>query len=67
MNCHALNGTGGTVGPALDTIGRDLSAEQIRTYVRDPKSVDPESMMPPQTGLSDRELEEVAKFLSDRK
>jgi nitric oxide reductase subunit C len=67
MNCHALNGTGGTVGPALDTIGRDLSAEQIRTYVRDPKSVDPEAMMPPQTGLSDRELEEVAKFLSDRK
>lgn len=67
MNCHALDGTGGTVGPALDTIGRELSAEQIRAYVRDPKSVDPESMMPPQTRLSDRELEEVAKFLSDRK
>jgi len=67
MNCHALDGTGGTVGLALDTIGRELSAEQIRAYVRDPKSVDPESMMPPQTRLSDRELEEVAKFLSDRK
>ncbi|NNF84034.1 MAG: c-type cytochrome, partial [Deltaproteobacteria bacterium] len=67
MNCHALNGIGGTLGPALDTIGRELSAEQIRTYVRDPKSVDSESMMPPQTGLSDRELEEVAKFLSERK
>jgi nitric oxide reductase subunit C len=67
MNCHALDGTGGTFGPALDTIGRKLSAEQIRTYVRDPKSVDPESMMPPQTRLSDRELEEVAKFLSNRK
>jgi len=67
MNCHALGRTGGTFGPALDTIGRELSAEQIRAYVRNPKSVDPNSRMPAQTGLSDRELEEVAKFLAERK
>ena len=67
MNCHALNGTGGTFGPALDTVGRRLSMEQIEHYVRDPKSVNPKSQMPPQKGLSGRELEEVAKFLSTRK
>jgi len=67
MNCHALNGTGGTFGPALDTVGRRLSTEQIEHYVRDPKSVNPKSQMPPQKGLSGRELEEVAKFLSTRK
>ncbi|MGA6992941.1 MAG: c-type cytochrome [Candidatus Deferrimicrobiaceae bacterium] len=67
MNCHSLHGTGGTFGPALDTIGKNLTAEKIRAYVRDPKSVDPEAMMPAQTGLSDRELEEVAKFLSSLK
>ena len=67
MNCHSLKGTGGTFGPALDTIGQDLSAEEIRRYVRDPKSVDPQSRMPAQTGLSDRELDEVAKFLSTLK
>jgi nitric oxide reductase subunit C len=67
MNCHALNGTGGTFGPALDTVGQDLTAEEIRAYVRNPKSVDPSSKMPAQTGLSDRELEEVAKFLSTLK
>ena len=67
MNCHALGGTGGTFGPALDTIGRKLSAEQIERKIRDPKSVDPKSMMPAQAGLSDRELEEVSKFLSNLK
>ena len=29
MNCHSLQGTGGTFGPALDKIGAALSAEQI--------------------------------------
>jgi nitric oxide reductase subunit C len=67
MNCHSLQGTGGTFGPALDTIGRKLSVEQIVRQIRDPKSVDPKSMMPAQTGLSDREVEEVAKFLSNLK
>jgi nitric oxide reductase subunit C len=67
MNCHSLHGSGGTFGPALDTIGRSLSAEEIKRQIRDPKSVDPKSMMPAQTGLSDRELEEVAKFLSNLK
>ena len=67
MNCHSLHGTGGTFGPALDTIGRTLSLEQIEHYVQDPKSVNPKAMMPPQKGLSPRELEEVAKFLSSLK
>src|SRR5512145_1325111 len=67
MNCHALHGTGGTFGPALDTVGRTLSIEQIEHYVRDPKGVNPKAMMPPQKELSDRELEEVAKFLSSLK
>jgi len=67
MNCHALHGTGGTFGPALDTIGRNLSKEQIEHYVRNPESVNPKAMMPPQKELSDRELEEVAKFLSSLK
>ncbi|MDA8122738.1 MAG: c-type cytochrome [Deltaproteobacteria bacterium] len=67
MNCHSLHGTGGTFGPALDTVGRRLSVERIEHYVRDPKGVDPGAMMPPQKELTDRELEEVAKFLSSLK
>ena len=67
MNCHALHGSGGTFGPALDHVGRRKTLEEIEHYVRDPKSVDPKAQMPPQKELSDRELEEVAKFLSSLK
>ena len=49
MNCHSLHGTGGTFGPALDTIGRTLSKEQIEHYIRNPKAVNPKALMPPQT------------------
>ena len=43
MNCHALHGTGGTFGPALDTIGRKLSREQIEHYIKNPKAVNPKA------------------------
>jgi nitric oxide reductase subunit C len=67
MNCHSLHGTGGTFGPALDTIGKTLNIEQIEQYVKNPKAVNPKAMMPPQTTLSDKELEEVASFLANLK
>jgi nitric oxide reductase subunit C len=67
MNCHSLNGVGGSFGPAMDTIGRKLTVEQIEHYIHDPKSVNPAAKMPPQTGLSDLEREEVAKFLGNLK
>ena len=67
MNCHSLHGKGGTFGPALDHVGRGKTMEQIEHYIRDPKSINPTAKMPPQKELSDRELEEVAKFLSSLK
>ena len=67
MNCHSLHGTGGTFGPALDTIGRTLNKEQIEHYIRNPKAVNPKAVMPPQTTLSDKEFEEVAGFLAHLK
>jgi nitric oxide reductase subunit C len=68
MNCHALHGTGGTFGPALDTAGRGKTIEQIEHYIRNPKEVNPKAKMPPQKGnLTDREVEEVARFLSTLK
>ena len=67
MNCHSLHGTGGTFGPALDTIGRKLSKEQVEHYVRNPKAANPKALMPAQKDLSDKELEEVAGFLANLK
>jgi len=68
MNCHSLNGTGGTFGPALDKVGAGMSAEEIEKYVRNPKGVNPGSKMPSQKdNLSERELDEVARFLATLK
>jgi nitric oxide reductase subunit C len=67
MNCHSLHGTGGSFGPALDTIGRKLDREAIGHYIRDPKAVNPKALMPAQTTLSEKELEEVAGFLANLK
>lgn len=67
MNCHALRGKGGTFGPALDQVGGRKTKEEIARYIRDPRSVDPKAKMPPQKELSDRELDEVSKFLSSLK
>jgi nitric oxide reductase subunit C len=67
MNCHSLYGTGGTFGPALDTIGRKLSMEQVEHYIKNPKATNPKALMPAQKELSDKELEEVAGFLANLK
>ena len=67
MNCHSLHGTGGSFGPALDSIGRKLDREAIEHYIRDPKAVNPKALMPAQTTLSEKELEEVAGFLANLK
>ena len=67
MNCHTLHGVGGTFGPVLDTIGHKLTPEQIEQYIHNPKSVNSNAKMPPQNELSDRERDEVAKFLGNLK
>ena len=67
MNCHSLHGEGGSFGPALDHVGRNLTIEQIEHYVKDPKSMNPNALMPPQKDLSEKELESVASFLAGLK
>ena len=68
MNCHSLRGTGGTFGPALDKVGARKTAEEIEKYVQNPKGGNPKAMMPSQKdNLSDRELDEVARFLATLK
>jgi nitric oxide reductase subunit C len=67
MNCHSLHGVGGTFGPELDTIGNKLTSDQIKQYIHNPTSMNPNAKMPPQTGLSDRERDEVANFLGNLK
>ena len=67
MNCHSLQGKGGSVGPALDKVGKRLKQAEIRRYIRDPKAVNAKAIMPAQKDLSNKELDEVARFLANLK
>lgn len=67
MNCHSLQGKGGSVGPALDQVGKRLKQAEIRRYIRDPKTVNAKAIMPAQKDLSNKELDEVARFLAKLK
>ena len=62
--CHAVNGIGGTSGPDLTNVG--ASGKDVAWHVKhlkDPRSTNPRSAMPPFGHLSDADLKELAAYL----
>jgi ubiquinol-cytochrome c reductase cytochrome b subunit len=62
--CHKVNGQGGSVGPELS--GSTLSGKDRKwlvDQVTDPKSHDPNSIMPPFTGLGKEQLGNLVSYL----
>lgn len=64
--CHALQGQGTNVGPALDGIGSRRDANFIRAWLRDPMKIKPDSKMP-KLPLTEEEIVELTAFLSQLK
>jgi len=64
--CHAVGGQGGTVGPALDGVGSRRDAAYLTRWLQDPQAVKPGTTMP-KLPLSDGEIGELVRFLSDLK
>jgi len=64
--CHALDGAGGTVGPALDGVGSRFDAAYLERRIRDPLSVKADSKMP-KLPLTDAQITEVVAFLTSQK
>lgn len=64
--CHSLNGQGGSVGPALDGVGKKFDADYIAKWLKDPLSVKPDSKMP-KLPLSEGDVKELTAFLSQLK
>lgn len=63
--CHSRAGESGPmahVGGSLDGLASKRDAAWIDGYLRDPKSVIPNSQMP-KTGLTDEELADLIAFL----
>jgi mono/diheme cytochrome c family protein len=62
--CHYLTGIWGHDGVALDFAGVKYDAATLRRYIRNPKSVDEHSLMPPQDNISEAGIDAIANFLA---
>lgn len=62
IGCHALGGKGGTVGPALDAVGKRREAKWIVQHFTDPQSVSPGSVMP-KYNFTEQETRALTAFL----
>ncbi len=62
VGCHALDGKGGVVGPALDGVSGRYSEAELRTWLADPQSVKPGTTMP-NLQLSESDLDALTTFL----
>lgn len=67
IRCHAIGGSGGSLGPALDSVGDKYDAAAIARYAANPASVDPASKMPPFTDASPDDLKAIGDFLAGQK
>jgi ubiquinol-cytochrome c reductase cytochrome b subunit len=65
-SCHAINGTGGTVGPELAGLGVQHDVDWHLKHFKNPAGVVPGSMMPP-VDLPDSELQALADYVMSLK
>ncbi len=63
--CHTVNGVGGHVGPDLSGEGlKAHSTAWLMAQIRNPKSHDPKTVMPPFTMLSNVQVGELVDYLT---
>ncbi len=60
--CHALNGKGGKVGPALDGVGGRYTEPDLRRWISDPQAVKPGTAMP-KLPMDEAEFNALIPFL----
>lgn len=60
--CHAVGGTGGAVGPALDGVARRYDAEGLDAWLANPQAVKPDTKMP-NLNLADDTRHELVSWL----
>ncbi len=62
--CHKIGGVGGTIGPDLTKVGSRRDKKWITEQINNPKSHNPNSIMPSFAKLPDKDIEELADYLS---
>jgi mono/diheme cytochrome c family protein len=63
LGCHKVGDEGGSIGPDLSHIGATLTKDQMKAIIKDPKSVNPNSVMPA-VALSDQDLSDLVDYLA---
>ncbi len=63
--CHAINGVGGNVGPDLSRVGARRGHEWLEEQLKDPKTHNPNSVMPSYAKLPKSDRDELVDYLSD--
>ncbi len=66
VSCHAVNGTGGAVGPSLSRVGLRLRSDYIYKWIKNPQAIKPETKMP-NFQLRDRDALAVTLYLGTLK
>jgi ubiquinol-cytochrome c reductase cytochrome b subunit len=61
-SCHQVNGTGSTLGPALDGVGLRHDRDWLEKHFADPASVSKDSIMPPYKFMP-MDLDAICKYL----
>lgn len=64
IRCHSLGGSGGSSGPALDSIGDKYDAAAISRLIADPSSVQPGSRMMAFPAISADDRQAIGEFLA---
>lgn len=62
LQCHKIEGKGGSKGSELTDILIKHDEKYVREYTRDPRSIKPGSTMPP-SDLNDREMDMLIEYL----
>jgi nitric oxide reductase subunit C len=63
LECHALGGKGGKIGPRLEWIGGRRDAEYVARYLADPGAVSPGSGMPAYPNLTEGQRLMIGEFV----
>lgn len=64
--CHKMEGVGGKIGPELSGVGSRKDAQWIKGFLKDPKSVIPDTKQPPFKG-TDEQLDALVAYLTSLK
>jgi mono/diheme cytochrome c family protein len=62
IGCHKLHGTGGMIGPELDSVGARRNPEWLMKHFKNPAAVSPGSAMPP-FQASEADLEALTLYV----